>query len=105
METTLTLDDAPTFMIIPRAVKGMWEHYYGRDPSITPMPPKASVFHKLLGKVLDIKLEYNSREDAEKDLKRLLEQDPHGGYGIALMNCSTTEKPYLHYENKLAQTA
>lgn len=98
-------DNQPTFMIVPRAKDGMWESYYGRDPKIHAMPQLSSVFFKLSGAAAKIKLQYDSKEDAEQDLEKLFKIDPTGGYGIAQIDFSSQEKPYLHYENKLIQAA
>lgn len=105
MNQTSSLTDQQKFIIVPKAKKGMWEHYYGRDPSITPMPKGSSVFYKLLGQVLKVKPDYNSIEEAQEDLEKLLELDPDGGFVISVLDVKSIEKPYLHYENKLTQVA
>lgn len=92
----------PKFMIVPRAKDGMWETYYGRDPKIQPMPVKASAFYKLSGAAIKIKLQYDNQDDAKPDLEKLLNIDPTGGYAICQIDFYSHNKPYLHYENKLA---
>lgn len=93
------------FMIVPRAKDGMWETYYGRDPKTHAMPLQASAFYKLSGAAAKLKLAYDSVEDANVDLARLFKIDPTGGYAVCQIDFLSHEKPYLHYENKLAQAA
>ena len=105
MLNSASKDNQPKFMIVPRAKDGMWESYYGRDPKTTPMPQLSSAFYKLSGAAAKVKLQYDSPADAEADLEKLFKIDPTGGYAVCQIDFFSHEKPYLHYENKIAQAA
>ena len=105
MLNTTAQDNKPMFMIVPRAKDGMWESYYGRDPKTHAMPQQASAFYKLSGAAAKLKLQYTNPEEAQQDLEKLLKIDPTGGYAVCQIDFFSHEKPYLHYENKIAQAA